>query len=133
MKPFKPSKAEERAWAKWVASRPPAVREVAERFFPWRLYRIKSSGHVAVLRSFCEDGTLTVTMSAKYNNLLFERYVFGVPPDDLEECDPPDPSEMLGKPLLSHDEVEMNIDALRVMMRPDLWAMGEDGKAIRKS
>jgi hypothetical protein len=39
-----PTAKEEAEWKEWVASRPAAVRAIAERFDPWTLYRMKSSG-----------------------------------------------------------------------------------------
>lgn len=83
-------------WDAWVASRPPVVKDLAERFPPNRLYQLKSSGHRVVMYSYSEDGTVTVTVSGDYNLLTFERHVFGVKPDDLEECDLPAPGERLG-------------------------------------
>lgn len=117
MRPRGPTPREERDWKKWLSKRPKIVQELGERFPPWKLYRIKSTGHRAVLRSFGEDGTMTVTLSAEFNALLFERHVFGILPDDLEECDLPRPGEPLGA-LLTSDEVEINMDALRVLGRP---------------
>lgn len=61
----------------------------------------------------------------------FDRSVFGIDPDDLEECDLPAPEERLGA-ALTQDEVGDNLDALRVMVRPDLFEMMPDGKARRK-
>jgi hypothetical protein len=123
-------------WAAWVASRPACVRVVAERFEPWSLYRMTNVGGQRVtIASFGEDAdglvTLTVTVSAEFNLVLFERQVFGVDPDNLEPCELPTPQDIRGA-ILSQDEVEEHIDALRVMARPDLWEMDEDGIAQKK-
>jgi hypothetical protein len=96
-----PTAEQEAGWAAWVASRPPVVRAVAERFFPWKLYRLKSSGHRVTIHSFDEpEGetpvTLKVIVSGEFNLVAFERTVFGIAPDDLEECDLPDPDEPVG-------------------------------------
>lgn len=130
-----PTSEQEAGYRDWVASRPPHVRTVAERFDPWSLYRLKSGHRVTVL-SFGEakDGcvTLTVNVSGEFNLLAFERQVFGVPPDDLEPCDLPDAAEPIGA-VLSADHVEDNIDTLRVLVRPDLWIVDTaTGKAVRK-
>lgn len=75
----------------WVQSRPDSVREIAEKVLPWKLYRLKSSGHVVTLYSIDEpvDGgtpTLKVQVLNRYNdNLAFERTVFGIRLEDLEE------------------------------------------------
>ena len=102
----------------WVASRPPNVRAVAERFEPWGLYRLKPTGPRVIVLSFGEeeDGrvTLTVHVSAEYNFTLFERNVFGINPDDLEPCDLPSDDEVTGA-VLTHDEGTEYIDGLRAM------------------
>jgi hypothetical protein len=118
---YEPSSEQQTEWLRFVESRPPAVRNVARQFSPWLLYRIKESGHRVVIYCFEEndDGTVTlkVDVTAAFNALMFERRVFGVKPEDLEECDLPGPCELLGV-LLSHDEVDANIDVIRELMTP---------------
>jgi hypothetical protein len=126
-----PTAKQERDWAKWVAKRPAVVRAVAERFEPWSLYRMKSTGQRVTIYSFSENGTVTVEITGQYNVILFDRQVFGIDPADLEPCEVPGPEEAVGT-LMSSSEMEENIDALRVSVRPDLFVMGEDGKAQRK-
>ena len=107
---------EERAYRNWVASRPENVRAVAERFDPWCLYRMKSTGHRVTLYSFSEseDGkiTLTVDVLGDYNLLIFERRVFGIDPDDLELCEPPNPNELIGV-TMDEDQAREFINAER--------------------
>lgn len=128
-----PTPEQETSWKQWVQERPAAVRAVAERFDPWSLYRMKSTGHRVTIYSYSdsEPVTLTVNVTGDYNRVLHERRVFGIDPDDLEPCDLPSPDEPTGA-LMSQEEVGENIDALRLAIRPDLWTMGADGKAIRK-
>lgn len=118
-------------WDKWAKHRPKVIKDLAKRFKPWELYRMKSTGHRVTLLSFSEDGTMRVNITAQYNLLVFERQVFGIDPDDLEPCDLPGPDEHVGV-MMSGEDVDENIDALRVAVRPDLFVMGEDGKAVRK-
>jgi hypothetical protein len=96
---------------------------------------MKSTGHRVTLYSSgeAEDGkvTLTVVVSAEFNMLAFERRVFGIDPDDLEACDLPAAEEPCGA-VLSQDEVNDNLDVLRVLTRPDLFQMGNDGKTVRR-
>jgi hypothetical protein len=127
----KPTKKQQDGYRKWVKKLPKKVRAVAERFDIWTLYRLKSSGDRVMLQSFDGDGTLTVAVSGKFNLVIAERQVFGVPPDDLEECDLPAPDEKLGA-LMTTEEAVDNLDAMRVLVRPDLWVMTEDGTAVRK-
>ena len=88
------------AWQEWLALRPLHVRTIAERFDPWTLYRLSSSGHRVTVQSFDEDEsggvTLKVFVSGEFNLVAFERVVFGIDPDDLEECDLPDAGEQVG-------------------------------------
>jgi hypothetical protein len=73
---------------------------VAERFWPNRLYRLKRGGHRVTIVSFDEEEngaiSLKVRVSGEFNAVIFERTVFGIKPEDLEECDLPEPGEILG-------------------------------------
>lgn len=99
-----PTPEEASDWTQWVASRPPRVRDAidSKSFAPWKLYRLKSSGHRVLIHSFDEpeDDTLPVTarvdVLGRFNAVLMERRVFGVLPEDLEECDLPAADEVLG-------------------------------------
>ena len=115
-----PSEAARHDWNAWVAGRPPAVRAVAARFEPWKLYRLRSTGHRVTLVSFAEQPggvvTLKVQVNARYNFVAFERNVFGVDPEDLEECDLPAEADPVGS-VLSQDDVEaMSPDQLRAAL-----------------
>jgi hypothetical protein len=126
-----PTKKLESRYLKWRSKLPKKVRKIAERFDIWALYRLKSTGDRVTIRSFANDGTVTVLVSAKYNLILSEREVFGIPADDLEECALPAADEVVGAALTTQQVAE-NLDAMRVLVRPDLWAMDESGKAVRK-
>jgi len=91
---YNPTTDEEHAWREWVADLPVDVRVIAERFDPWTLYQLKTTGQRVVLYSFSEDGTVTVNVLAEFNLIMLERQVFGINPDDLEECDLPDADEI---------------------------------------
>lgn len=127
-----PTNSQLRAWQKWVKARPLAVRAIAERLDPWTLYRLKPTGQRVTLVSFSEDGTVTIAITGQYNVVMFDRQVFGIDPDDLEECDLPEPGEATGA-IMTPQDVEQNIDVLRAEIRPDLWTIGPDGKAVRRS
>lgn len=77
-------------WNEWVASRPAAVRAIAEKVEPWRAYRIKSTGNGCRIYSIGEhaDGTASITVAVTRDlnpqGLVFERTVFGLQLDDLE-------------------------------------------------
>lgn len=107
---------QEGAWAEWVASRPPNVRKIAERFNPWTLYQFKD-GQRCVLVSFSEapDGrvTLTVNVTGEFNMVAFDRSVFGVDPDSLEESDLPAASEVLGTMLTEREVIDAFVDIVR--------------------
>lgn len=128
---YEPTPEQEQGWAEWVETRPPPVRDVARRFEPWSLYRLKSTGQRVTIRSIASDGTLTVNVTGQFNLISHARAVFGIDADDLEPADLPGPDEPVGE-AMSQREVAENIDALRVQVRPDLWVMGDDGVARRK-
>ncbi len=106
----------EAEWASWVEERPPVVREIARRFDPWSLYRMKSTGQRVTVVSIYENGTLKVEITGQFNVIAFDRQVFGIDPDDLEPCEAPGPDEVTGA-LLSGEQVDDNIEALRVLSR----------------
>jgi hypothetical protein len=128
---MEPTDKQERGWAKWVHEQPPKVRAIAKRFDPWTLYRLKTTNQRVILLSISENNTITVAVTGQFNLVTHERQVFGINPDDLEPCDLPAEDEMVGS-AMTDDEVEENIDVLRVMVRPDLWYLNAEGKAVRK-
>lgn len=105
--------ADQSAWDAWVASRPPVVQELCALLPPDRLYLLKSSGHRVTIASYAENRTVTVDVTGAFNALTFERQVFGVKPEDLEECDFPADGEPLGVALTEQEDVEAFIDLVR--------------------
>lgn len=128
---YEPTPEQITEWNAWVASRPASVRKIAERFEPWCLYRMITTGDRCTLVSISEDETVTVAITGEYNTVMFDRDVFGVSPDDLVPCELPEADEAVGT-LMTPEQVDENIDALRVTIRPDLFYMDENGKAVRK-
>ncbi len=101
-----PTTEQRTGWNEWVAGRPDCVRVVAERFNPWTLYRMKNTGQRVTLYSFNEDGTMTVSVTGEFNLIEFDRVVFGINPDNLEECDLPADGEIVGEVLDEAQQVE---------------------------
>ncbi len=93
----------------WVASRPLVVQTLIQKLPPNLLYRLKSTGHRVYILSYAEDGTVTVAITADFNRVDFERQVFGIFPEDLEECDFPAPDEPLGALLTGDNEIKAYI------------------------
>lgn len=124
---IEPTQEQLTGWNEWLASRPEVIQKLAARFDPWSLYKMKSTGHLVSLYSFDENNTVTVNVTGEFNILTHSRRVFGIDPDDLEPAEIP---KERGMTLIPDEEVENHIDVLRVSIRPDLWKMGEDGKAI---
>lgn len=83
-------------WDEWVSGRPPNIQDLCRRYPPDRLYLLTSSGHRVTVYSYNEDGTVCVSVTGKFNQVLFDRNVFGVDPKLLEECDLPDKEKELG-------------------------------------
>lgn len=127
-----PTSKQEIEWKAWVESRPEPVRSIAMRFDPWSLYLMKSTGHRVGIYSFSEDGTITVAVTGEFNAVAFDRRVFGISPEDLEECDLPGPDEIVGT-AMTEQQVDENIDIIRATVRPDLFILDENGKAVRKN
>jgi hypothetical protein len=102
---------DEVAWAEWVSTRPACVQELCRRLPPNRLYRY--NGYRVTLYSYSEDNTVTVDISGEFNCVIFERHVFGVSPDDLEECDLPTEGEVTGALLTEDEDIEAHLEMLR--------------------
>lgn len=87
--PFEPTAEQLAECAAWLAKRPAAVRAVAERLLPWKVWRLKPTGQHARALSFSEgpDGLVTVTAIVWRPEVpgLFDRTVFGLAPEDFEE------------------------------------------------
>lgn len=126
-----PKGKQQRHWRIWVSTRPATIRAIAERFDPWSLYRLKTTGQRVTVRAFADDGTVSVAVTGQFNAVLFDTEVFGINPDDLEPCDLPGPDDVLGAEMTQQDVTE-NLNELRVAVRPDLWVMGPDGIAKRR-
>jgi hypothetical protein len=97
----------EASWVQWLASRPQVIKDLGARFKPWKLYRMKSTGHRVFCLSFSENNTITVAVTGTYNLLSMERQVFGIEPDDLLECDLPGPEEVVGVYLTEDEQLLM--------------------------
>lgn len=97
---------DEEAWNGWVGTRPEAVQRLCRQLPPNRLYLLKTTGHRVTIYSYSEDDTVTVVVSGEYNAVKFARRVFGIRPDELEECDLPPPDEPLGAELTDPKDIE---------------------------
>lgn len=104
---------DQKAWKAWVKKRPKAVRKMAEKWPPDRLYRMEPNGERVLLYSYSEDGTVTVAITGEYNFVTFERQVFGVNPKSLTECDLPPPEEQVGAMLTEEAEIKAFVDVVR--------------------
>lgn len=108
---FTPEQKEE--FDAWVQALPPHIQEMVAKLPPTRLYRNKETGQRVTIVSYEEDNTVTVFVSGEYNVCAFERRVFGVPVDDLEECDLPGPQEIRGAVITDPQQIDDFIDKSR--------------------
>jgi hypothetical protein len=56
---------------------------------------------------------MTVSVRGEFNLVSFERNVFGVKPEDLEECDLPSPDDSTGAVLSTQQEIDEFIERIR--------------------
>lgn len=91
-----PTPEQQKEWEEWLASKPESVQKLAALKPPELLYRLKTSGHRVVVYSYGEDNTMSVIVGSIYNQIATNRIVFGVKPEDLEECDLPGPDDPVG-------------------------------------
>ena len=106
------SEEQKEQFAKWVAARPPAIQEMIRKFPPYKLYMLKTTKNRVTINSYCEDGSMTVDVTAEFNLLVFERRVFGILPEDLEECNLPDPHEPIGVLLTESKHIDAFVRGL---------------------
>jgi hypothetical protein len=79
---------QESDWLEWASERPIQIREICRRFRPDTLYRLKPTGQRGTIYSVSENGTVTMDFHAEFNPLsCIGMQVFGLNPDDIEECD----------------------------------------------
>lgn len=75
-------------WDAFVAGLPPVVKALCEKLPPDRLYRLNTTGQRGMIHSYSEDGTVTMNFPAEFNPCsIFPLQVFGLDPNDIEECD----------------------------------------------
>ena len=116
MKPT-PENLEEHS--RWLEELPPQEKVIMEKFPPWKLYRLKSTDQRVTIMSIGTYDNIVkfrVAITGKYNTLLFDRQVFGVDPEDLEECDLP--TGPVGTAFTEPDEVEQVIKLIKERMGP---------------
>lgn len=105
---WEPDTAQLKSWAEWCETRPYGVRQVAEKHPPWKLFKM-DTGHRVTVTSYQEleqsphKVSVTVAVTGEYNKVLFARQVFGIDPDELEECDLPGENEELGVEIAQED------------------------------
>lgn len=88
--------ANRREFDEWLEQRPDCVKSMVATHPPDVLYRMKSTGKRVTIVAYGEDGTVLVFVSGRFNRVICDRQVCGIPLDDLEECDLPGPDEPLG-------------------------------------
>jgi len=91
---------QEAAWAEWLSARPQAIQDIVAKYNlrPDNLYQLKETGQIGYIHSLNERGTLTMDFTDTFNqhNLyMSNRRVFGLNPEDLEECDLPEGVEVI--------------------------------------
>jgi hypothetical protein len=100
----------------WAESCPPVIQELLTRVKPNRLYLNKPTQQRGYAVAWNENGTVTLAFIGKYNGpdvLDFDRNVFGLTPEELEECDLPSPDEQLGARLTDPKDILSHINDLR--------------------
>ncbi len=101
-------------WKAWVDSRPAVIQVLCKQLPPNLLYRMKDTDQRVTIVSYNEAGTVTVAVTGEFNLVDFEREVFGVSPDNLEECDLPEKGEELGV-TQTPEETLQQINMLRAL------------------
>lgn len=110
---YEPTPEQVSDWTKWVTTCPSQIRDLilARDFAFWKLYRLKRSGHRVTIFAFSEHldndkVTLKVSATGQFNRIAFDRIVFGIPPDELEECELPGSDELLGAEMTQEEAMD---------------------------
>lgn len=93
------------SWEEWVAKLPAVSRDLAERFPPNYLYRLKSTGQRVTIKAYSDKGTLSVAVSGDYNRVVFNHVLPCIAPLDLEECELPGLGEDVGATLTELQDI----------------------------
>lgn len=100
------SPEQEQLWKQWLSDRPQVIKDMVAKYSlrPDKLYRLKTTDQIVKIISLSEDNTVTVHVESTYNQHMLitqllgdtlDRGVFGISPDDLEECDLPQGVEVV--------------------------------------
>lgn len=100
--------------AKYEEECPEEARKMVLKKPPNLLYKLISTGQRVYITAYCEDNTVKVSITGEFNLISFEREVFGIELEDLEECDLPPAGEPLGV-TQTEEETERLIAALRAL------------------
>lgn len=76
----------------WYQKLPERLKKLVKERPPFYLYKMRSTGHFAIIQSYNEDNKddsaeliITVKLKPEHNSaFVFEREIFGVPKRDLE-------------------------------------------------
>lgn len=96
-------------WNEWIKERPTIVWEMCKSHPPNKLYYYARTEHIVTIHGYSEDGTMIVNITGEYNLVTFDRQVFGIKPEELVECDFPEPGAELGTILTDPDEINVYI------------------------
>jgi hypothetical protein len=89
---FEHNDEQKTGWKAWVSERPESVQKLARKFPITHLFRLKTTGQFVAPIAYSESGTIRVMVYSRFNRHLIQPYdleVFGINPDDLEECEFP--------------------------------------------
>lgn len=70
-------------WQAWLAERPETVRTIGERFKPWAMYRLTTTGQRCQVIAISENGTVRIYAEHETLGPMTGVEVFGVDPDEL--------------------------------------------------
>lgn len=74
-------------WQAWLDERPPVVRQVAERFNPWTMYRLTTTGQRCAVLAFASSGTVRVYAEHETLGPVTGVEAFGIAPETLVPWD----------------------------------------------
>ncbi len=74
----------------WLKTRPKKIQQMAEKWPPYNIYRLTTTGQHCYLHSYSEDGTVSIIVNGHDSEVLnmmnqhMPCNVFGINPEELE-------------------------------------------------
>ena len=67
------NETQQKEWNEWLSDRPESIKKLADKYPPYNLYKLKTSGQRVTMHSYWEDGTVSIWITGKFNLVMFDK------------------------------------------------------------